>query len=273
MGKRIKKSPIDPQLRREWLRRYDEGELPPQIAKQDRFDVRTVRKHIEIGKQEREVRDARAVVLRSALEAHYRDICRFAEEMRNSISKGGTVTLAAGSDPLLLALRQHLPRSPLWKDLGSWNRLQEAISGLEEAARVRLREEIELDRRLGAAWVIDKEKAAGGLADVILFQMKALARGWPGLALKDSLVSEPAGEGLVEIRYGFSHLGRIIEGYVPRMREILGDYESKIRGWTEYEEMGDLYSHLIRLGESLRDELGVVVLRRVVPGRCRYCPI
>ncbi len=54
VASRIKKPAVRPELRREWLRRNEtEGESPPEIAKQDGYDVRTVRKQIEIERQER----------------------------------------------------------------------------------------------------------------------------------------------------------------------------------------------------------------------------
>ena len=83
MAKRIKKPLVMPEKRREWYKRSEEeGESAPQIAKADKYDVRTVRKQIEIEKQEREIREARSVVLRSALENHYRDLCRYAEGLK-----------------------------------------------------------------------------------------------------------------------------------------------------------------------------------------------
>jgi hypothetical protein len=30
---------------------------------------------------------------------------------------------------------------------------------------------------------------------------------------------------------------------------------------------------LKRLKSNIRDELAIITMRRVVPGRCRYCPI
>ena len=82
MAKRIKKPPIKPEVRRDWLRRNEEnGESPPQIAAQDGYDVRTVRKQIDLAKQEREAREARIVVLRDAMQRHYDDLRKYAEEL------------------------------------------------------------------------------------------------------------------------------------------------------------------------------------------------
>ena len=81
MAKRIRKPAIKPEQRLDWLRRYEDGESPPKIAENDKVDVRTVRKHIEMAKQEREVKEARSMVLRNALELHYRDLCDCAKKL------------------------------------------------------------------------------------------------------------------------------------------------------------------------------------------------
>jgi len=111
MTRRIKKPAVRPELRREWLRRNEtEGESPPEIAKQDGYDVRTVRKQIEIERQERERREARSIVLRQALEKHYADICTFAQKLDSHIT-GDTGSLSTiKSEPMWIALREHMPR-------------------------------------------------------------------------------------------------------------------------------------------------------------------
>ena len=87
MAKRIKKPLVRPEKQREWLRRHEiGGESPMEIAKSDKYDVRTVRKYIELERQERERREARSIVLRQALEEHYRDLCNFAQQLDSEAS-------------------------------------------------------------------------------------------------------------------------------------------------------------------------------------------
>ena len=87
MARRIKKGAVRPELCKQWLRRFEEdGESPPHIAEADGYDVRTVRKQIEKAMQEREMREARVMVLRDALEKHYKDLYTFAETLDSSIS-------------------------------------------------------------------------------------------------------------------------------------------------------------------------------------------
>ena len=74
-------------------KRYEQGETPPQIAERDEFDVRTVRKHIELARQERDVQQARSGVLRDALENHYRDLLETARNVEKQMSGEVLVSL------------------------------------------------------------------------------------------------------------------------------------------------------------------------------------
>ena len=68
-------------------------------------------------------------------------------------------------------------------------------------------------------------------------------------------------------------MGRVKEEHATTIREVLIDFESKITGWELYKRMQRLFTELERLKLSLQDELAIVTLRRIVPGRCKYCPI
>ena len=112
MAKRIKKPPVTPEQTLDWLNRNDLGESAPQIAKKDEYDVRTVRSHLRQVKQERERNEARATVLRGALEDHYRDLCNYAFKLDPTSSPNSVIlNLPADDNIMEAALRQHIPRS------------------------------------------------------------------------------------------------------------------------------------------------------------------
>lgn len=273
MAKRIKKPPVKPEQRWEWLQRYEAGETPPKIASSDEFDVRTVRKHIELARREREVREARSAVLRNALERHYRDICEFAEKLDSQIEGEHTVALAPESNRMLLALRQHLPRSPLWNNLRKWNQLYEEIPRLEDEVKRRLKEEIEPDPKLSVFLRSDEHRVVAAILEALAFQVKAWSQGWKGLHIKDDLKAESDVGGFVNARYGHVEMGRVKQEHVTYIREALIDFESKVRGWQQYADIKRHVEELKQLKVKLRDELAIITLRRVVPGRCKYCPI
>jgi hypothetical protein len=273
MADRNKRPPVDPELGRKWLQRYEAGESPPRISTNDGFDVRTVRKHIELARQRREMHEARSVVLRNALERHYDDLCKLAQDIDSAIVAERRVSLSMEANPILLALRQHLPRSPLWKNLAKWDDTHEELAKMEEDAKRRLGEEISSDERLGWVAPAGADRVVMGIVDALVFQLKAWAQGWQGIDRKDGLVVEPAEEGLVNVRYGPFHMGKVSQQHIANIREVIVDFEAEITAWPEYENLQRGFAAMEHLKSALRDELAVIILRRVVPGRCKYCPI
>jgi len=73
--------------------------------------------------------------------------------------------------------------------------------------------------------------------------------------------------------YGLAYMDRVNKDHVMIIKQILSDFELKIVDWEEYSHLQKLFGELERLKRNARDELAVITLRRVVPGRCRYCPI
>lgn len=274
MGRRSRKPPVKPEVRRAWLRRYEEdGESPPQIAAADSFDVRTVRKQIERARGEREVRETRSAVLRNAVESHYRDLCKLAEELDTEIKQDKIIPSQLKDSRMCSALREHMPRSPLWKKLGRWDRILEEIDNLEDDIRAQLREEIESDLRLNEIVAAGENGVIPGMVEALNFQMKSWARGWKGLDIKDNFKVEPVGDGFVKVSYGAFNMDKVKGKHATTIREVLIDFESKITSWEQYEKMQKLFTELERLKLSLQDELAIVTLRRIVPGRCKYCPM
>lgn len=275
MTKRWKKPPVKTEVRREWLRRYEEdGESPPQIATADGFDVRTVRSQIERAKEEREVREARSQVLRNALENHYADLYRFAERLKSEVTGEKVVLLLLGNDPMWSALREHLPRSPIWKYLGRWDDMLKEIDGQQEAINSRLENEVganeKLNRTLSGEVAI---RVRFGLVAMLAFQAKQWARGQKGLDNKDDFVEEPAGENFFNLKYSQSQIDKLEKKHIATVKKVMISFKSQIRGWEEYENLQKLYTELKQLKSKLQDELAIIIYRRIVPGRCKYCPL
>lgn len=271
MTKRIKKPPVKPELRQSWLKRHEQGESPPDIAKDDKFDVRTVRRHIELAKQEREVKEARSTVLRNALERHYADLCDYAERL-NAQSSGQMASWSPQDEHLRAALRQHLPRSPIWGYLNQRDGLQQRITQLTQEANKKL-EDVKSDLRLDPVSSADETGVIPGIIAAISFQLEQWAQGSSGLNLKDNFIAEPAEEGFVNLRYGFAQMGKVKKEHVSVIHDVSEDWELRLKQCEEYQKLEKSFIELRRVGKNLRDELAVITLRRIVPGRCKYCPL
>ena len=273
MAKKFRRSKVRSEQRQEWLRRYEAGESAAEIAKSEKVDVRTVRRHIEEAKQEKEIREAKLTVLRSALEQHYADLVELAKNIDSQVAREEKISASLRENRMWLALKQHLPRSPLWSYLNKWENMLNELAALEHNAEKRLRSEIESRPGLSVVLSTGMEAAVNAIASALVFQMKSGARGSSVLDLEKDLIAEPAGEGLFDIRYGFAEIGRGNKEQFEAIREILKDMDSEIVKWEEYSNLQKLFGELDHLKKNLRDELAVIILRRIVPGRCIYCPI
>ncbi len=273
MAKRIKKPTIKPEQAREWLERYEARESPAQIAAADIADVRTVRRHIEEARQERERREARSQVLRNALESHYADLVKFAAKLDVEIARKEPSPISLRRERMWSALKQHLPRSPLWTNLDRWDNACQRLTELLDNTRAKLTKTAESDRRILIGLPAGGQGVVPGVIEALAFQTRSWPRGYRGLVLKEDLKEDPAGEGLVDLRYGFANMGKVDERHVKAIREALADLESAIRTWEEYSSLQKLFTEFERLERNVRDELAVIALRRIVPGRCKYCPL
>jgi hypothetical protein len=272
MAKRIKKPAVKPEKRLEWLKRSELGETPPQIAEADSVDVRTVRKHVELARMERDVKEARSAVLRDALEAHYRDLLDTVRDIQSRIAAESPVPLEKDV-PLMLGLRQHVPRSRLWENLRKWNRTLQELAELEDTLPPRIQEEIEKDGRLKGIVSYDSNEVIPATVDALVHQVKQWTRGAEGLILDRNFRVEKASEGRVRPVYGFSHLGEVEESQAGTIKSVINDFELKMKQWPEYLETERLINRISRLGIAIRELLTVILLRRIVPGKCKFCPL
>jgi hypothetical protein len=278
MAKRTKKPTVKPEIRRNWLKRNeDEGESPPQIATKDNYDVRTVRKQIELAKQEREVREARSIVLRNALEKHYEDLRKYAEKLNSQITGVGNDTYSLDDDFIESALRQHLPLSPLWTYLSKLQSLQQRANEGQQELEKKIQEIVKTEPGLKPLTDTGLDGIVPGIIAVLDAEAKQWLDGNLRYALNDSVVMEKAGEGMIDPRVGFSHMGPMKKEVAPKnmkiVLKVLADLEERVKVTQEYLDMGKTTDEIKRLHSKLREELAIIRLRRIVPGRCKYCPL
>lgn len=273
MVKRIKKPPVTPEKRLDWLRRNEEfGETPPRLADADDFDVRTVRSHLDRARRERDRKQARISFAKDSMEKHHQDLCNIAENLLPKVLAKEVLDLDFSENLYLQAMRQHLTRSPLWNKIKSWNNTLSAIEKIKGDVRNRLLKSLkrtELSR-------IKPDESEGVVSSAIValaHQFEQWTRGSKGLNIKQDWTIEERRDGEISIRYGFSHFGWIQESDLATIIKILGRYEKQIRKWPEYQEMEKQIKDLKELGVFIRTEFKGIIIRRVLPGSCAYCPI
>jgi len=268
MAKRIKKPLVKPETRRQWLKRFEEdGESPPQIAKTDHYDVRTVRKQIEMARQEREAREARSVVLRQALEKHYGDLVSFVQGLDADIVRASR-PMGARSDRLWIALHEHLPRSPLWKLIDRMERLNDELTSIDKRAEERMHSEVQNRSSLAfSSKPGDAGFNADGLRGAVLYHL-SLEAPWQGKFEVTSVKEQMA-----EIRYGSWACAVVPNKQVEDIQKFIAGLMDEISRWPEHEDRKRVLADRRRVTEAIGEELATIILRRIVPGRCKYCPV
>jgi len=209
--------------------------------------------------------------LRTALARHYEDLCRFA----NGLKAAFYLPTSFGSDaeglkdyheqdPLLAALQDHLPRSALWKHINTWGtEAREAYRNSVQALTERIGGEVTASpffREITGELNIDRFREA--VQDDFGYHLLALICGEKGL--------------------GSTGAHKEVTGIMFRRVELLGlpdDKRAWIAGllaeaqtWDEFHTLMQAVERLEQTRKAILAELDTIILRRLLPGRCRYCP-
>ena len=270
---RSRKPAVSVDQTREWLRRNLEGESPRQIADDDGYDPRTVRRHIELEQQRLESRDARSMVLRQALELHYVDLISVLKQVESRVAAGTVVTGADRYGRMWRALREHLPRSPLWKLLDKWDSLHAQRTQAEDQAVARIHSESS-NASIGVAAgrdVVGLHK--DGLAKLVVHLLLKT-----GLKLGESpdpepILSENVDQGLVNLICASATCATVAKTDVGKATKFLDDLQRRVTAWPEIDTVRTVVKGIGNVNETLQEELATIILRRVIPGRCKYCPL
>ena len=273
MVERKRKPAVRPELARKWLQRNEEGgESPPQIAQADGYDVRTVRKQLGVMRQEREIREARQAVLRQALEKHYIDICAFTERLRAETSGRAPSILPVSTreDPMWGALRQHLPRTPLWKNIDKLEKLVDPFTLSLNIIEARIRKEAMSRTSLDFVSSADIIGLNDGLPMSILFHLRESARGAQGMkGINYVRTTRKTG---IHIQHGSYGIALVPEDKAADVETTSRNLMEEALQWQDYNELCKLTQDFVRTQQNVKEELTRTILRRVLPGKCIYCP-
>lgn len=268
-----RKPAVDPGKRREWLRLYEEeGWTPPQIAKKDHYDVRTVRQYLETESQEKQRKQATLMVYRDALQAHYADLSKLATDVDASVKNGESVTFSPETNPIVIALREHTRRTRLWAKIDGWNAHLLKISEFESSMRTQIRKAVEKDPQIRGLPVSNSEALLESLADVLAVQVGKKARDFMPLTINVNFIFEPGEGNLVIPRYGAFRFGQMIPESAEILKNIINKYESKMLKSETMAEVVQFFKEKEKLSSNLSEDLSYIIHRRVVTGKCRYCP-
>jgi hypothetical protein len=243
------------------------------IAARFGHDARTVKTHIERAVRESEEKAARQEVLRDTLQLHFRDLTRLATKIAKAINVESEPGLESKDALLLIGLRQHLPRSPLWGCLDSWHTVLKEEEDIKAAVARKLDDPRAAFPQYADSTLFDQAGISEGISHAMQYQLDEWARGNTGLSVDRNLALEPVAEsGPVTVYYGATFVGRFPRDIAALLKEAIPRLEESVRLWREFEDLKKARVRLVTIQANLRDILNVIILRRVVPGRCRYCP-
>jgi hypothetical protein len=152
--------------------------------------------------------------------------------------------------------------------------LKQQIDQLRQQAGMKLEKVVKSDSRLSSGLDSSEIGVVPGIIAALNHQIDQWVKGKPGLNLKDDLVEEKAKEGYVSLRYTVVFLmGEVKKEHTKMIKKVLRDLEARVKEWEECKKLEKSFIELERVEKNLKDELAVISLRRIVPGRCRYCPL
>jgi len=264
---------VEPALRKEWYRRnQDLGESAVDIARKDGYDVRTVKKQLELQREEVERKAIRASFLRDALEKHHQDLCTAAEKLGKAISSDASVS--GFKDELLYqALQQHTPRWNLWKNIKKWEELLEEKKGVKEELGKSIVSFIEKEPSIGFADNTKEGWDKAGIIDALVYYIDNLSKGYLEPFGKEALEIKNKDIKLNDVYLSRYHIACVSKGKIKEVSGIVTELMDKVANWALYQRLGELNDKLAHIKKEIQSDLSTILLRRVLPGSCRYCPI
>lgn len=264
---------ITQQQRDEWLGLYEEGEPISKIASDASADPRTVKIHIELAQREKKREQIFFTASLNAVEAHFRDIIKFVKKMDKAFDSDRHVSSSIADDPMWFSLKKHIPKSSIWRNLRTRESIINDISKLEPTVYDNIRKLIEKRIPIPFTIDIDSEGLSDGMIQGLLIHFKKKAKGQSGFTVADSVRVETVSDRVTLMWLGAYSIGLIPNQQVEEIKNIVTELLNEVVDFPEFEPVKKLYNDLERIKHLLHEEFQTILLRRVVPGRCKYCPL
>lgn len=271
MAGRKRRPAISPQERAAWLEQLDSGRGVTAISRASSRDIRVVKRHLAVAQQERDVGRARQDLIRKRLEQHQEDLLAEAGRLRTILGVSTTRSLEPKEElkaKLHGAFREHVRLARLGRLLREYDTATvEYLDCLASLQSKLGKKETEVVSSLPSAiamnpWLPPLMEGIVGCA-------------WHGRFTEHSYVAEKAEDkGVIGYMpcWGGHHLTNAPVGKA----DIAKFEEAHLRLCEAAQSLvPELQPHSDRLkalAREIKDELDVFLLKRLVQGRCRYCP-
>ena len=208
---------------------------------------------------------------------HYQELCKLAGNIKSEVEKDRPISADLTNNPLWSALQQHIPRSATWKNIDRWNACHGKLAKINSEIPELLRKKILSEPRLNFMNIVGNEQIILNFIDFFSFRIDQKIKGITCLDIEKYVRVGQKGEQLYAAMVGAYNVGPINpemeQEQVSILKQVLYDFESDFIEWLKSQELQSIYNELNSLKKNITEELDVIILRRVVPGRCKYFPL
>jgi hypothetical protein len=158
----------------------------------------------------------------------------------------------------------------MWSNIEKWGSI---VTSYEESVTT-LRERVkkEAHRKVGMPFSssLEQQGIDEGWFDAVTAHAKSTARGDLGLNDVDYR-TETNSHGITLFRSKYA-LAVTSEKRLASLKKAFNAMLTDIESWPEYDSLKRSTELFISIRSVIQDELTTIIMRRVVSGRCRYCP-
>jgi hypothetical protein len=265
---RGKKNQVTPYERQSWLIQQRSGTGVTAIARAAGRDIRTVKANLVIAEEEAQVASVRHEFLLKRLEEHQNDLLAENGRIKHVVSLYPPGALTP-EDPMMRkvheALEEHVRGLKLKELLNSYDRLRKE----NNKERDRIKALLEMKEKALLSWFSNVSTRAWTPRVVDMLEsgvLKAEGGGFP------YDISQTA-DGKSVPTYGSDNLTRTPVSH-NEASLLVGAHQELVSGSRQYVPTFSEYREKLKgLGNDVIDELNVFSLKRMLPGKCKYCPV
>jgi uncharacterized protein YneR len=170
-------------------------------------------------------------------------------------------------------LNDSFTRAPIWKLENKRESLLRTIGERERGLKEKVEKESSKLPLVKEFEKVGETQATENLKGAFFFQGKAFGKEEIGLNTRENLRITAKVGGMSEVSYGFAQLGEIRPEHAQKLKGTFESFEEKMNDWVEVSDLRKLNTELKKIDQELKDELALITHRRVVPGRCKFCPV
>jgi hypothetical protein len=265
---RGKKNQVSPYERQSWLLQQHSGTGVTAIARTSGRDIRTVKANLVIAEEEAQITSVRHEFLLKRLEEHQNDLLAENGRIKHVVSLYPPGVLTP-EDPMMRkiheALEEHVRGLKVKELLNAYDRLRKENN--KEKDRIRSLLEMKEKTLLSRFSNVSTRAWTPRVVDMLESGVLKVEEGGFAYDISQTV------DGKSIPAYGSDNLTRMPVIHTEASF-LVGTHQELVSGSRQYVPIFSEYREKLKaLGDDIIDELNVFSLKRMLPGKCRYCPV